>query len=181
MIKLDSLCHSFGENVLFKDISATFCFGIHALVGKSGAGKTTLLRIIAGLQNQTEGHFEADCPISVSFQENRLFPWYTSLKNVSIVSDEKTAQKLLNELGVGEAANKFPNQLSGGMQRRVSLARALAFPSKTVLLDEPFSGLDDATAEMTLDIIKKYTDNKTVLISTHNIKIAEMLDSITEI
>ncbi len=181
MIKIDSLSHRFGDDFLFRELSVELEDGIHALIGKSGSGKTTLLRIIAGLLEPTEGKVTYDGGISVSFQENRLFPWYTAQKNVAIVSDKETAESLLTELGLEDALNKHPSELSGGMKRRVSLARALGAPSKVVLLDEPFAGLDDSTAAQTLEVIRKHTGGKVVLISTHNLAIAEMLDSTIEI
>ena len=181
MIKLDNLSLFYDDKKLFSDLTVSFSEGIHAVMGKSGTGKTTLLKIIAGLIDPTKGISSADAPISVSFQENRLFPWYTALQNVSIVSDIQTANKLLTELELGDAVGKKPAELSGGMKRRVSLARALAAPSKTILLDEPFSGLDSDTALKALEIIRKYSRGKTVLIATHNLEIAKQLDSIIEI
>lgn len=181
MIELDNLSHFYDDKKLFSDLTVSFSEGIHAIMGKSGTGKTTLLKIIAGLIDPATGISSADTPISVSFQENRLFPWYTALQNVSIVSDIQTANKLLTELELGDAVGKKPAELSGGMKRRVSLARALAAPSKTILLDEPFSGLDSDTALKALEIIRKYSRGKTVLIATHNLEIAKQLDSIIEI
>lgn len=178
MIKVDNLTHTFGEITLFKNFSFQIDDGIYALMGKSGSGKTTLIRILAELENIQIGSVIVDKPISVSFQENRLFPWYTALKNVELTSDRKTAETILCELLLSDSLLKYPSELSGGMKRRVSLARALSTNSKTVLLDEPFAGLDNETADNTLKIIKKYSEGKVVLISTHNSNIAEKLDSI---
>ena len=80
-----------------------------------------------------------------------------------------------------DSFNKYPHELSGGMKRRVSLARALAAPSKTVLLDEPFAGLDEETAEKTLSVIRNYANERVILISTHNLKIAQKLDGTVSI
>lgn len=181
MIKIDNLSHSFGEKKVLNDFSAEFDTGIHALIGKSGSGKTTLLRLIAGLEKQQTGKISCPKPIAVSFQENRLLPWYSAKKNISIVSNDNIAEELLKKLGLEKDINTLPSALSGGMKRRVSLARALAAQSETVLLDEPFAGLDENTAIEALSIIKEYTVGKTVIISTHNIEIASLLDSITEI
>lgn len=181
MIKIENVTHAFGEKLLFSDFSLTLNDGIYALTGKSGSGKTTLIRIAAGLLKADKGQISVDTPISVSFQENRLFPWYTALKNVSIVSNEAKAKEILSELGLEDSLKKYPSELSGGMKRRVSLARALAADSKTILLDEPFAGLDDTTAQNTLSIIRKYSANKVVLISTHNIGITKKLDDIINI
>lgn len=181
MIKIENLSHSFGEKVIFKDYSIEIPTGIHALVGKSGSGKTTLLRIISGLEKQNCGKISVPSPVSVAFQENRLLPWYSAKKNISIVSNEQTAEEILIELGLQRDLNSMPAELSGGMKRRVSLGRALVAESETLLLDEPFAGLDDSTALKTLETIKKYAENKTVIISTHNIEIANLLDSTIEI
>jgi len=181
MIKVEKLTHGFGDKVLFTDLSFELSNGVYALTGKSGSGKTTLLRILAGLQNADSGNVTIDKPISVSFQENRLFPWYTAQKNVSIVSDPNTAKAILSELMLSDSLNKYPCELSGGMKRRVSLARALAAKSQTILLDEPFAGLDDVTAKIALDVILKYTKDKVVLISTHNMSVAEKLNGIITI
>lgn len=178
MIRVHNLTHSFGDVPLFESFSFEIKDGIYALMGKSGSGKTTLIRILAGLEKPLNGSITIDKPVSVSFQENRLFPWYTALKNVEIVSDKSTATKILTELMLEDSLNKYPSELSGGMKRRVSLARALSANSKTILLDEPFAGLDDETAENTMNVIKKYSKGKVVLISTHNNNIAKKLNSI---
>lgn len=181
MIIVNNLSHSFGEKTLFSNFSFELPNGLYALVGKSGSGKTTLLRILAGLQKAKSGEYSIDSPISISFQENRLFPWYTALKNIEIVSDKNKARKILCELMMEDSFNKYPHELSGGMKRRVSLARALAAPSKTVLLDEPFAGLDEETAEKTLSVIRNYANERVILISTHNLKIAQKLDGTVSI
>lgn len=181
MIKVENITRAFDNKVLFNNLSFELQSGVYALVGKSGSGKTTLLRILSGLQKANSGVFTIDKPISVSFQENRLFPWYTALKNVSIISDPETAEAILSELMLEDSLNKYPYELSGGMKRRVSLARALAAKSKTILLDEPFAGLDDGTANRTLEVILKHSKNKVVLISTHNLNITEKLNGIISI
>lgn len=181
MVSLKNLSHSFDSKELYNNLNHTFEAGIHALVGKSGKGKTTLLRMIAGLIKPDSGEISVDAPVSVSFQDSVLFPWYSAKRNIEIVSNADTAFTLLKEFGLENDANTLPAKLSGGMKNRVSIARALAFDSQTVLLDEPFAGLDYETALMSLEIIRKYTTGKTVIISTHNIEIASMLDTIFEI
>lgn len=181
MVSLQDLTHKFESKILFENINHTFCEGIHALIGKSGAGKTTMLRIIAGLISPTEGNVTLCGAVSVSFQDHVLFPWYSAKRNIEIVSDSETAAKLLDEFGLENDHNTFPSKLSGGMKSRVSIARALAYNAEIILLDEPFAGLDTDTALKSLQIIKKYTEGKTVIISTHNIELANMLDSVFEI
>ena len=181
MIIFKNIYRSFGENSVLEDLTFSLDGGIHALIGKSGTGKTTALRIIAGLSEPDRGTCTADAPISVSFQEDRLLPWYSAKKNVSLVSDSQTAELILSQLGLRDDIDKKPDELSGGMKKRVSLARALAADAKTVLLDEPFAGLDDETAHMALDVIRRHSEGKTVLISTHNTALAEKMDSIIRI
>lgn len=181
MVSLQNLTHKFESKVLFENLNHSFNQGVHALIGKSGTGKTTLLRIIAGLISPTEGEAVCDGKVSVSFQDHVLFPWYTAKKNIEIVSDSETAKKLLDEFGLENDHNTFPAKLSGGMKSRVAIARALAYNADIILLDEPFAGLDTDTALKSLDIIKKHSKNKTVIISTHNLEIANMLDSVYKI
>jgi len=138
---------------------------IVALVGPSGAGKSTLLNIIAGLDTLFRGsislssqsnltpHLQAKQSISYMFQEPRLLPWRTVLKNVCLVGDEtdksnqERAESLLKAVGLAEQLNVYPGQLSGGMKRRVSLARAFLPKPKLLMMDEPFISLDVPSAE----------------------------------
>lgn len=131
------------------------------LVGHSGCGKSTLLNLLAGLALPTRGSVLIDGrPVSgpgpdrsIVFQSYSLFPWQTALKNVmfSITQTDRSAAKaeararamgLLAQVGVAEAADRYPFQLSGGMRQRVAIARALAVDAPVMLLDEPFGALD---------------------------------------
>ena len=121
-----------------------------ALTGPSGAGKTTLLRILAGLDVDWQGEIlEQDmAPVGLMFQEPRLMPWLTVLENLTLMNASRAdALALLQRVGLGADSHKYPGQLSGGMQRRVALARALAMRPGLLLMDEPFSSLDQETAE----------------------------------
>ena len=187
---------------------------LHALVGPSGSGKTTALRTIAGLSNAQTGSIECDgeiwfdanesngittslCPAERScgflFQQYALFPHLSALENVCIPlynsvaeSGERQAQarQLLNRMGIGELANRMPNQLSGGQQQRVALARALARSPKILLLDEPFSAVDAPTRQSlykTLAELRKDL-NIPILLVTHDLREADLLaDRITVI
>ena len=156
------------------------------IVGPSGSGKTTLLNIIAGLDAMMDGAVEMksggaivnpqDVSIGYMFQTPRLLPWLTVLENVQIVMDEADAasgeaERLLREMGLPDVMTSFPNRLSGGMQRRVALARAYAVRPKLMLMDEPFISLDAPTAErlrvLLLDIWK--ARRTTVLFVTHDL------------
>ncbi|ANI99403.1 ABC transporter [Polynucleobacter wuianus] len=187
---------------------------LHALVGPSGSGKTTALRTIAGLNDAHTGKiecndqlwFEANEISGVStslspaerscgflFQQYALFPHLTALENVCIplynsvprLGDrKKLAQQWLERMGIGELANRMPNQLSGGQQQRVALARALARSPKILLLDEPFSAIDAPTRQglyKTLAELRKDL-NIPILLVTHDLREADLLaDRITVI
>lgn len=187
---------------------------LHALVGPSGSGKTTALRTIAGLNHADSGKIECDgelwfeandihgvstslSPANRScgflFQQYALFPHLTALENVCIplfnsvtnlVDRKAQAQEWLDRMGIGELANRMPNQLSGGQQQRVALARALARSPKVLLLDEPFSAIDAPTRQglyRTLAELRKNL-NIPILLVTHDLREADLLaDRITVI
>jgi NitT/TauT family transport system ATP-binding protein len=153
-------------------------------VGPSGCGKTTLLHIAAGLDTQYQGTFErapANAVTACLFQQPRLLPWLTARKNIAFVLESRGVDKpdvarrsmeMLALVGLTGAADRFPAELSGGMQQRVALARALAVDPDFLLMDEPFSALDELTAAqlreeiLTLDAQK----DRTILFVTHNIR-----------
>ena len=144
--------------------------GVFALMGPSGCGKTTLLRTLAGLwphRGELEG-LEGK-RIALLYQDNRLLPWLTALKNVQAVSDEQTARWALKQAGLTEDANdKRPSALSGGMQRRVALARLLAFNGQIWLLDEPYEGMDEASWREVAERLKPLMQDKLVIMVTHD-------------
>lgn len=187
---------------------------LHALVGPSGSGKTSVLRTIAGLNNPESGKIECDGNIwfeageiggvatSLSpaqrscgflFQQYALFPHLSALENVciplhnaipTVAERQASAQEWLDRMGIGELANRMPNQLSGGQQQRVALARALARSPKILLLDEPFSAVDAPTRQSlykTLAQLRKDLDIP-ILLVTHDLREADLLaDRITVI
>ncbi len=175
MLELSHVGKSYGLKTVLQDCSVCFSQGIYAVTGPSGAGKTTLLRIVAGLEKHT-GTVMGAGRISYLFQEPRLLPWYTAEENVAIVSDRNAAHTMLTAVGLRQEYLAYPSQLSGGMQRRVALARALAAPFDTLLLDEPFAGLDDKTAQSVLSLILEKAQGKTVLLVTHDLCLAEKMD-----
>jgi NitT/TauT family transport system ATP-binding protein len=121
-----------------------------ALVGPSGIGKTTLLQIAAGLDRDFEGTVTGRAePVGYLFQAPRLLPWRTARQNLELVLPERPgdAAAWLDRIGLSDAAEVYPQRLSLGMARRVSLARALAVEPGLLLLDEPFAALDEATAD----------------------------------
>ncbi|MGC8469213.1 MAG: ABC transporter ATP-binding protein, partial [Acetobacteraceae bacterium] len=141
------------ERIEFAVGGGEFC----VLLGPSGCGKTTLLNIIAGLDRDFEG--EVRIPGAVAgraragcvFQTPRLLPWLTVADNLRLVlppeADERAALALLEAMELGPVRDLYPNRLSGGMQRRVALARAFAIRPPLLLLDEPFVSLDGPTAD----------------------------------
>lgn len=176
MLELSHVGKSYEAKIVLQDCSACFPQGIHAVTGPSGAGKTTLLRIVAGLETHT-GTVAGAGRISYLFQEPRLLPWFTAQANVAVVSDKDTARTLLTAVGLKKDLQAYPHQLSGGMQRRVALARALAAPFDTLLLDEPLAGLDEETAKGILTLIWEKAQGKTVLFVTHDRDLAQKMDS----
>ncbi len=147
-----------------------------AVVGPSGCGKTTLLRLIAGLDRDYAGRLAlpAHGRLSMVFQEPRLLPWRNVADNVRIAAPEAREEEiaaLLEELGLADHATHFPGELSLGLARRVSLARALAVKPDLLLLDEPLVSLDAALARELRDRIAALIEEKriTTLIVTHDL------------
>ncbi len=173
-----------------------------ALTGPSGCGKSTLLRIIAGLIHPTSGDVkfrgqvieEPRSELAMIFQTFVLLPWKTSLENVvfglssrSDLSDEqkkKIAMDSLENAGLGGFENVYPGELSGGMKQRVGIARALALQPQVLLMDEPFSALDNLTADRLRKetfslLINPSSSIQTVILVSHNVEeIVELADRV---
>jgi len=174
MLRLENISKSFGEKVIFKDFSYDFNKnGVVFIKGPSGCGKTTLLKIIAGLEKVDSGTVTLNGSLSYLFQEDRLLPWLNAADNIACVLSLKGAQKrkktqeLLKIVGLEGSENSDISTLSGGMKRRVALARALAVEPDILLLDEPMSALDKDTIKILLKIIEKYSKDHLVLFVTH--------------
>jgi NitT/TauT family transport system ATP-binding protein len=162
------------------------------LVGPSGSGKSTILRIIAGLDKATAGSLAWQTPpkIAFVFQNFALFPFLTvfeniefglKMSNVKKTDREKIVRELISEVGLNGFESKHPKELSGGMKQRVGIARALAIDPNVLLLDEPFSALDEFTAEVLRGELLKVCLKRqmTVIMVTHLIKEAlELSDQI---
>ncbi len=150
-------------------------------MGPSGCGKTTLLRVSLGLQRPDAGTAANGFlrPAAV-FQEPRLLPWRTALENVALVHSDRAdarsdARVWLERLELGEAAELYPAELSGGMQQRVSLARALASSPDLLVLDEPFKGMDEALRRRVTAIVSQALPGTAILLATHSEEEAEAL------
>jgi len=158
------------------------------ILGPSGCGKSTLLRMVAGLDVPTTGHIELDgrtvtepgADRGMVFQSYTLFPWLTVLQNVCfglrekglpLAEQEAIARQFLQQVGLQDFAHHFPKQLSGGMQQRTALARALANNPRILLMDEPFGALDHQTRELMQELLQDIwqSQRKTVLFVTHDI------------
>jgi ABC-type nitrate/sulfonate/bicarbonate transport system ATPase subunit len=147
-----------------------------AIVGPSGAGKSTLLKIIGGLDSQFDGTLTQSGldRLGFMFQEPRLMPWLTVAQNLQLIEPEMQGSRLaeaLHRVGLGDCAELFPGQLSGGMQRRVALLRAFSVSPQLLLMDEPFQSLDAPNAEQLRGHLQALwqATRPTVLFVTHNL------------
>lgn len=148
--------------------------GIVAMLGPSGCGKTTLFNVLLGLVSLDGGevHGRGD-RVSCIFQEDRLLPWMSALENVELVASEAQkrrgmAAKLLERMGLGEALHSLPGELSGGMCRRVAIARGLLYDAPLLLMDEPFKGLDDDIKADIMELVAAQRDRRLSLMITHD-------------
>ena len=151
--------------------------GAVCFFGPSGCGKTTILRLICGLDKPDAGKviIPPGTRFACHFQEDRLLPWYTARENLTLVMPEKEANRLLAATRLEDAADRFPDELSGGMRRRLSLARALGYPSDVLVLDEPLRELDEATADAMLELIRQAARDRLLILVTHDRAQAEAL------
>lgn len=188
-----------GETVALQNANLTVQPGeFISLIGPSGCGKTTLLRLIADLIEPTSGELRVAGKTPKEARESReygyvfqapvLYEWRTVVKNVMLPLEimgfpkaerQERAARLLELVGLGDFHRQYPFQLSGGMQQRVSIARALAFDPKLLLMDEPFGALDEITREALNDELLRIwgETNKTVVFVTHSIPEAVFLSS----
>lgn len=179
-VKLSDISKQYNNEMILKNFSMKFIKNkITVLLGPSGCGKTTLLNIISGIDKNYSGEVLLNVKeVSYIFQEYRLIPWLTVYENVDFVlksymeKDErnKVIIKYLKLVNLYEHKNKYPGELSGGMQRRVAIARAFAYKSELLLMDEPFVGLDK---ELKQKIIKEFLqlwkyDKRTIILVTHD-------------
>ena len=171
MLHCDHVTFRYDKLPVIDHLSYSFPKGqVTAIVGESGIGKTTLFSLLCGLLRPHEGKILHDGEkIAVAFQEARLFPWMSALENVRAVSpkEKERARELLIALGLEDALHLLPDELSGGMKQRVSLARTLQYDADIILLDEPFTGLDAETKKRVVDYLFSSLRGKTVIMITH--------------
>ena len=182
MIRVDNVSKSYGDKRVLSNVSCEFEDGkIYCIMGESGVGKTTLIRLIMGLEKPDEGYISSSKQFAAAFQEDRLLEDRDAVDNVMFVlknggskSREQTEQ-YLSELLPEDRLHIRVDSLSGGMRRRVAVARAMLSDRSTIILDEPFTGLDDETKRNVIHFIKKWQNNRTVIVVTHSYTDSEML------
>ena len=178
MIKINNLSFSYADKSVFGNFSLEIPSGKRICIfAESGRGKTTLLRLILGLEKPCGGSIETGgARMSAVFQEDRLLPFKTVLENITLIGAEKeTALYMLAQLGIAEAADKYPSELSGGMRRRAAIARALSAEYGCLILDEPFAGLDKKNIEKAAALISESVGKRTLIAVTHSEREAELL------
>ena len=178
-VEFRHVCKAYGANEVLR--RATFTLpggGVRCLMAPSGSGKTTLFRVLLGLEHADSGEIRGISPgrISMMFQEDRLCETLTPVENVALVLPAETRRAdvaaLLAEILPTDCLGQPAMELSGGMRRRVSLARAVAFPSDLIVLDEPFTGLDQ---EKVIAFVLRHRACRTLLVATHGEDDARLL------
>lgn len=186
-IRIVNLTKKFGSQVLFDRISFEIKHDVTVLKGASGSGKTTILRMLAGLDNDYQGLIEGvPRPVSYLFQEDRLMPWFNVEKNIAFAlrdvmdksTSAQTVRRIIRDVQLDGHEKKLPAELSGGMQRRVAMARAFCHPSQLLLMDEPFKGFDEKLMRELLSLFLKLIRDtqKTVVLVTHEAWLIEQLE-----
>lgn len=172
-MEVQKLCKSYDDRPVLQNVSFAAENGVTALWGPSGAGKTTLLRILMGLEVPDSGTLSGtDVRWSAVFQEDRLLPGLDAMENLRFVlgpdMDNDAAAAQLRALGLDPSPGQCVRSWSGGMRRRLALARALLAPADALALDEPFTGLDRENRDLALACIRETAGDRPVLLVTHD-------------
>lgn len=181
ILEIRNLTKSFGDKRVLNNLSLRFEAGkTTCIMGASGCGKTTLLRILAGLETSDAGEIIRNYRnVSFVFQEDRLCEDFSPISNIRFVTGNRMQETeivhLLNRFGLTEHLKEPVRTMSGGMKRRVALARALSVPYDLLLMDEPFKGLDEGLKHTVMDYVRTETKGKTVLCVTHDLAEAKLL------
>ena len=175
MLRLEELSVRFGEKQVLDKCSLRLEKGERvALTGPSGCGKTTLARVALSLQKPDSGTVSSVFARAAAvFQEPRLLPWLTAEENVNLVLSDRAdtieeARAWLARLELGDSTGLYPSELSGGMQQRVSIARALAAKPELLVMDEPFKAMDDALRARVLRVTADALGDAALLLITHS-------------
>lgn len=187
MIELKHISKAYNGLPVLRDVSLRFKRGTnYCLMSPSGTGKTTLLRILMGLEHPDEGIVEVNgtsgpgrLTVSAVFQENRLCESFSPLENVLMcagrVMKASRVESELLKLLPGECLNRPVSTLSGGMKRRVAVLRALLTPSDLLLMDEPFTGMDEDLKCSVIAYIKEMQGERLLILSTHQEEDVELI------
>ena len=175
MLKLEEISVRFGEKQVLEKCGLQLGKGERvALTGPSGCGKTTLARVALSLHNPDSGTVSCGfARVAAVFQEPRLLPWLTAAENVNLVLSDSArtmeeARAWLERLELGDSAELYPSELSGGMQQRVSIARALAARPELLVMDEPFKAMDDALRARVLRVTADALGDAALMLITHS-------------
>lgn len=184
-IKLTNVYKKYLNQMILNNVNLSFQKNkVTVILGPSGCGKTTLLNIISGIEKYDSGNlYLSSNNISYMFQENTLFPWMNVYQNIEFVLKSKhkkkskdIVEKYLNLVELENCKYKSIDELSGGMKRRVAMARAISYDSDILLMDEPFEGLDNKLKTNIINKLLKLWDNKkTVILVTHNTEEAKLI------
>ena len=185
MLEISHLTLSYGEKRVLENFSLTLPLeGVTVLSGPSGCGKTTLMRCIAGLERPQGGTVSGIVPSETAFlfQEDRLFPWRTAEQHILDVLPKARrgeADRWLALAGLEAVIAAYPAALSGGMKRRLALARTLALGGKLYLLDEPFTGVDGERIRALMAALKEL--GTPVLLSSHEALVRSLADRVVDL
>lgn len=171
-IRVEGLCKSYNGRPVLNNVNAVFRPGITCVAAPSGTGKTTLLRLLLGLERPDGGSIlGADCRWAAVFQEDRLLEDLSAAGNLrfALGGVPGEAGEVLARLGLALSDPKAVRTWSGGMKRRLALARALLAPSEALALDEPFTGLDGENRARCLALIREAAEKRPVVLATHDL------------